>query len=182
MIVLAHAPRNGPVDLATFWLWALHARVSSLCLVSRSLLGWGGGSITFHCLCPWSTVLVVFCGVVVGGRGNNVLLSVSMKYSVLVVSCGVLGGQQRLFVSCTLAYVTSYHLTPSATYYIFKWLFQIPWFVACWFHSFLLLSKLKFILPLSAAGAMLSSDELRSCIFSLPRLYIWGGFGWGGLG
>ena len=75
-------------------------------LVSRSLLGCGG-SITFYCLCPWSTVLVV--------------------------SCGVVGGQQRLMVSCTLAYVTSYHLTPSVTSYIFKWLFPIPWFVACWF-------------------------------------------------
>ena len=37
------------------------------------------------------------------------------------------------------------------------------------------------ILSLSAAGAMLSSDELRTYIFSLPALYIWGGLG-GGVG
>ena len=78
-----------------------------VCLVSRSLLGWGE-SMTSYCLCPWSIVC---------------LLSL----------VGWWGGQQRLIVSCTLAYVTSYHLTPSVTSYIFKWLFPIPWFVACWF-------------------------------------------------
>ena len=40
---------------------------------------------------------------------------------------------------------------------------------------------MKMILSLSAAGAMLSSDELRTYIFSLPTLYIWGGLG-GGVG
>ena len=61
------------------WIWplfdfnALHAHVS-ICVSCLQVSSGVGDSITFYCLCPWSTVLVVSCGVVVGGA-NNVLLS-----------------------------------------------------------------------------------------------------------
>ena len=66
-----------------------------VCLfVSRSLLGWGG-VITFYGLCPWSTVFVVFCGVV--GVAITSLLSASMKYITYV---------WRLTLTCTLTCAT----------------------------------------------------------------------------
>ena len=155
-----------------------------VCLVSRSLLGWGGQQrfIMFYCLCPWSTVLVVSCGVVVGGAITSYCLY--PWSNVRVVSWGVVGGAtQRLTVSCTLAYVTSYHLTPSVTSYIFKWLFPIPWFVACWFPFIpvvVSLSKGKMYSVFVCCRCDAQSDELRTYIFSLPTLYIWAGFGWRG--
>ena len=157
---------------------ALHARVSTSvsCLQVSSGVG---GSITFYCLCPWSTVLVVSCGVVVRGAITSFCLC---PWSI-VCSLSLVGwwGQQRLIVSCTLAYVTSYHLAPSVTSYIFKWLFPIPWFVACWFPSIpVVVSLSKDKKSLFAAGAVLSSDELGAYVCSLSTLYIWGGFGWGG--
>ena len=104
-----------------------------MCVLSPGLF-WGGG--VNNVFLSVSMKYCASCLLWGGGRGgNNVLLSVSMKYSVLVVSCGVVGGQQCLIVSCTLAYVTSHHLTPSVSSYIFKRLFPIPWFVACWFPS-----------------------------------------------
>ena len=61
-----------------------------MCLVSRSLLGWGGvNNVLLSVSMKYCASCLLWSG---GGGGNNVLLSVSMKYSVLVVSCGVVGG------------------------------------------------------------------------------------------
>ena len=93
-IVLAHAPRNGPVDLATFWLYCFACTRLHMCVLSRGLF-WRGGvnnvllSVSMKycasCLCPWSNVLVVSCGVVERAITSYCLLHVGILLSLVLL-------------------------------------------------------------------------------------------------